>query len=703
GDRERWTALQRESAKVTSEQRARAKSREVDAHFEQWLANVKKLVAPPRDRTVAIHLPLSDGKSISDSVAATGASQSYNGRTPLPRERGAPPRLESAEQGADFIPGPFGPAPRINDLDLVIGPPVPWMRGEAESFELLLRVEETPNGTLLSCKTDDPKKAGWELFLENGKIGVHITDGADGRVNARGVAKTAITPDAWHHVLLVFDTASMRSRNVDVFVDGKSATNSGISAHMPSDIVPDAPLRLGSRAGATGGATAVLTGGEVWVQDVRHYRRGFLLAEAKELAAVIDANVAVPVAVAMRTDELKKLLRSTFLTAVDEPSLALAAKLDRLLAEEDVLRRRGGVTLIMEEKKDSEPFAHILNRGEYSQPGEKVPAATPAVLPPLPPDAPRNRLGLARWLVSAENPLTARVTASRTWQQFFGIGLVESAGDFGVTGSRPSHPALLDWLAVEFRESGWDYRQLVRLIVTSATYRQSAVVSPRLLESDPANRLLARGPRNRLDAEQLRDQALAASGLLVTKLGGRPVRPYQPEGIWEEIAMKESTTRFYRPDSGENLYRRSLYTFWKRIAPNPAMDILNAPSREVTCVRRDRTNTPLQALVTMNEPLFVEASRHLAARALREQKSVNARLDAISLRLIGRTFSWSERRVVRRTHDEALATYRRDPAAATALLAVGASPVDGALPQPELAAWTIVASQVMNLDEALTR
>jgi hypothetical protein len=357
----------------------------------------------------------------------------------------------------------------------------------------------------------------------------------------------------------------------------------------------------------------------------------------------------------------------------------------------------------MEEKKDSEAFAHVLTRGEYSQLGDKVSATTPAVLPPLPADAPRNRLSLARWLVDSENPLTARVTVNRVWQGFFGTGLVESAGDFGVTGSQPSHPALLDWLAVEFREGGWNYRQLVRLIVTSATYRQSAVVSPALLERDPANRLLARGPRFRLEAEQLRDQALAASGLLVAKVGGRPVRPYQPQGIWEDVAMKESTTRFYRTDSGENLYRRSLYTLIKRTALAPAMDILNAPNREVSCVRRDRTNTPLQALVTLNDPLFVEASRQLAARAVDAAPAFDARLDLVSLRLLGRTFSRAERGIVRRTLDEALTTYRRDPSAAKQLLAIGDSPVHEKIPAPELAAWTLVASQVMNLDESLTK
>ena len=706
GDRERWKTLQTEIAKVKDEQQAQAKSAAFDAAFAQWLASATGLVPPRPDRTVALHLPLADGKNFSgtDAKASITLESSGNGST-----TGDPGLANGNSVGAEgtedktFVAGLFGPAPRLNDHGVVIGPPIPWRREGAESFALWVRIEETPGGTLLSCQDDDPKTAGWELFLENGKIGINITDGAEGRVKARGVAKTVLAPGAWHHVMLVFDTASMRSRNVDVFVDGKAAANSGMSAHMPSDIVPSAPLRLGSRHGAEGQASALLTGGDVWVQDVRHYRRGFLVTEAKELAEIIDAHAALQLPPENRTAAHTKRLRTAFAATADEPSLALAGKLDRLLAEEDVLRRRGGITLVMEEKKDSEPFAHVLVRGEYSQLGAKVGAATPGVLPPLPADAPRNRLGLARWLVAPENPLTARVTVNRAWQQFFGTGIVESAGDFGVTGSRPSHPRLLDWLAVEFRESGWDYRQLVRLIVTSATYRQSAVITPRLLERDPGNRLLARGPRYRLDAEQLRDQALAASGLLVAKLGGPPVRPYQPEGIWEEIAMKESTTRFYRPDEGENLYRRSLYTFWKRIAPNPAMDILNAPSREVTCVRRDRTNTPLQALVTLNEPLFVEASRHLAARALREGTSLNARLDAISLRLIGRTFSRAERTVVRRTLEDALAHYRRDSAAAGALLAIGASPVQGDLAAAELAAWTIVASQVMNLDEALTK
>ncbi|MCX6954361.1 MAG: DUF1553 domain-containing protein [Verrucomicrobia bacterium] len=679
-DRARWTALQSEIEGINTAIQARAK--EADADFAKWLESARALTPAPRDHTIPLHVALNEAE----------------GPLGLPADA----KLAGAPATPDRIDGVYGPAPKLNGLDLVLGPPVPWLREGAESFGLLVRIEGSPTGTLLSCLGDDPKSAGWELFLENGKAGLRVTDGG-ARVEARGVAGAPLAPGVWHHVMLTFDAASMRSRTIEVYVDGRAVANSSISAHLPVDIVPTAPLRLGSRQAASGGATAQFNDCEVWVQDVRRYRRGFVPGDLKPLLDPIETYTALKAEPARRTAAQTKLLRAHYLATVDAPSLILARRLDALMVEDETLRRRGGVTLVMEEKKDSEPFAHVLTRGEYSQLGEKVAAVTPAVLPPLPSDAPRNRLALARWLVAPENPLTARVTVNRVWQHMFGTGLVESAGDFGVTGGRPSHPALLDWLAVDFRESGWDYRRLVRLMVTSATYRQSAAVTPALLERDPANRLLARGPRYRLDAEQLRDQALAASGLLVTKLGGRPVRPYQPEGVWEDVAMKESTTRYYRPDTGGNLYRRSLYTLWKRTALAPDMDILNAPTREVSCVRRDRTNTPLQALVTLNDPVFVEASRQLAARAVHAAPTFDARLDAIGLRLLGRIFARAERSILRRTFDDALASYRGQPAAAQKLLSVGESPVDATLPAPELAAWTLVASQVMNLDESLTK
>ena len=306
-------------------------------------------------------------------------------------------------------------------------------------------------------------------------------------------------------------------------------------------------------------------------------------------------------------------------------------------------------------------------------------------------------MGLARWLVDDANPLTSRVVVNRT-------GLVRTSEDFGAQGEPPSHPELLDWLASEFRQSGWNTKQFFRMLVTSSTYRQSAQVTPAKLEQDPDNRLLSRAPRFRMDAEMIRDYALAASGLLVRKIGGPSVKPYQPEGVWENVAMPTSNTRVYTQDSGENLYRRSLYTFWKRSAPPASMDIFNAPTREHATVRRERTNTPLQALVTMNDPQFVEASRCLAQKAMREAgDEFDRRLDFMTTRLLARELAENERAVAKRAYDGFFELYRANPDEARTLLAVGDSPADEALPTVDSAAWTMLASELMNLDEVLNK
>ena len=320
--------------------------------------------------------------------------------------------------------------------------------------------------------------------------------------------------------------------------------------------------------------------------------------------------------------------------------------------------------------------ACTINRASCSKP------RTPSFLPPMAPDLPRNRLGLARWMVDRANPLFSRVTVNRFWQELFGAGILESADDFGAQAQPPSHPELLDWLAVEFRESGWDVKKLITLIVTSATYRQSAAISQDKLRSDPKNILLARGPRFRLDGEVVRDSALAASGLLVTKLGGPPVKPYQPAGVWEGTSMVSSNTRNYKQDTGESLYRRSLYTLWKRQAPPASMDIFDGPTREVCVVRRERTNTPMQALVTMNDPQFVEAARVLAQKAMQR---VGRRRETARDRFHDRSRARAHLHA-RRAHDRAgaririsLAHYRANAPAAAQLLAVGESPAD---PEP---------------------
>jgi hypothetical protein len=384
--------------------------------------------------------------------------------------------------------------------------------------------------------------------------------------------------------------------------------------------------------------------------------------------------------------------------------------------EQAAIKSRGTIAHVMQEK-GSEPGAFVLFRGEYDQRRDPVKPGTPSVLPPFPDDAPRNRLGFAQWLLRPDHPLTARVTVNRFWQEVFGTGLVKTAGDFGTAGDLPSHPELLDWLAVDFRESGWDIKRFFKQIAMSATYRQAAVATPRKLELDAANRLLSRGPRFRMDGEMIRDYALAASGLLVRKLGGPSVKPYQPDGVWEAVAMIGSNTRDYRRDTGENLYRRSLYTFWKRSAPPASLEVFNAPNRETCTVRRERTNTPLQALVTLNDAQYVEAARRLAETVLRpaapaaaaaglaagNQAIDDARLDALARRLLARPFREAELTIVRGSLADLRTAYAANEADARALVVVGDSKPDPSIPPVELAAWTMLANQLFNLDEVLNK
>ena len=349
--------------------------------------------------------------------------------------------------------------------------------------------------------------------------------------------------------------------------------------------------------------------------------------------------------------------------------------------------------------------AFVMIRGQYDQPGEKVTPGTPAVFPKLKarselPD----RLDLAEWLIAPENPLTARVTVNRFWQQFFGTGLVKTAGDFGSQGEPPSHRELLDWLAVTFRQQGWDVKKLVKQIVTSSTYRQDSKVSSKLVSMDPENRLLARGPRFRFDAEVLRDNVLFVSGLMNNEIGGKAVKPYQPENIWEPVAYTGSNTRFYKQDSGDALYRRSLYTFIKRTAPAPAMTTFDAPSREAFCVRRERSNTPLQALQLMNDIQHFEAARAFAQRMMKEGgATIKERLEFAFRSATGREPERKEIKVLEDSYFNQLVRYQQDVKAAKEVISYGESKPDESLDASQLAAYTMVANMVLNLDEVVTK
>ena len=360
-------------------------------------------------------------------------------------------------------------------------------------------------------------------------------------------------------------------------------------------------------------------------------------------------------------------------------------------------------SMIMEDRKQPRQ-AYVLERGQYTEKREKVSSAVPAWLAPPVKDAPANRLGLAQWLVQPRHPLTARVTVNRFWQQFFGVGLVKTSEDFGVQGEHPSHPELLDWLAMDFVASGWDVKRFLAQLVLSSTYQQSSKITRAKLTADPGNRLLARGPRFRLDAEMIRDQALAVSGLLVDEIGGKSVKPYQPPGLWKPVGFGGSNTSVFKQDKGEKLYRRSMYTFWKRTSPPPSMSTFDAPSRETCQVRRARTNTPLQALVLMNDVQFIEAARKFAERVLREGGAgIEERARFAFRSLVARRPGESELKTLSRLFNEYLEQFKADPGAAPKLLSVGESPRDQKLDVNELAAWTMVTHLLLNLSETVTK
>jgi hypothetical protein len=345
----------------------------------------------------------------------------------------------------------------------------------------------------------------------------------------------------------------------------------------------------------------------------------------------------------------------------------------------------------------------VLQRGRYDLPdsSQQVTPETPAVLPPFPSDAPRNRLGLARWVLDRSNPLAARVVVNRLWQQFFGLGLVKTPDNFGVQSEPPSHPELLDWLAVEFIESGWNLQHVQRLIASSAVYQQQSEASPDQYRRDPENRMLARGPRHRLNAEAVRDNALAVSGLLVNKLGGRSVMPYQPEGLWEELAG--GAFEVYTQGQGDDLYRRSLYVYRKRTVPHPSLATFDAPSWEFCQVKRATTNTPLQALALLNDVTYIEAARKFAERMIKEGgKSVDQRITFAFRSAVGRLPDAAELAMLRSSVERNEKRFRATPEAAEQYIGHGQAPRDKSIDSVELAAHTAVASIIMNMDETVT-
>ena len=566
-------------------------------------------------------------------------------------------------------------------------------RDKKFSAAVWLRPLTNQTGAVFARMLEGDVQRGWDLWLEDGRPAAHLIHSwSEDAIKV--TAKSKLPADQWSHVCVTYDGSS-KAEGLKLFVNGEEQPLNFDKNSLKQTIHSDAPFTIGQRSGGTHLEQA-------GVQDIRLFNTELTRSEVKAMAQLGRMKWLVQKSASERTQEETEELFPMWLTALDQTYRGRAENKAKLDAEVKEIATRGSVAHVMHER-DEAAEAYLLFRGDYDKRRDKLAPATPAALPPMPAALPRNRLGFAQWLLLPENPLTARVTVNRFWQELFGAGIVRTAGDFGVAGEMPSHPELLDWLAVEFRESVWDVKKLFKLLVTSATYRQAATVTKEKLAKDPQNRLLARGPRFRMDAEMVRDHALAASGLLVNKIGGPSVRPYQPSGIWDTVGLPEGNTRIYEQDHGDNLYRRSVYTFWKRMSPPASLEIFNAPSREICTVRRERTDTPLQALVTLNDPQFVEAARRLAEQALCQSPNDTARLDFMAQRLIARPLRPAERKVVTAGMKDLLAHYNQSPTDAEKLIAVGETPADPKLDRPTLAAYTMVANQLMNLDEVLNK
>ena len=489
----------------------------------------------------------------------------------------------------------------------------------------------------------------------------------------------------WHHVALNFENGRPA-----LILDGTPAKMEPVG---PAPARPAGPLAVDDpRDKPFKGDIGAL----------RIYGRPLDAAEAEVLAVHEPIRFIAALPEEKRSRDHKQRLRDYFLSRdAPEPMRHAWRELNELKERQAGLKGEIPTVQVMAEMaRPRDTF--VLGRGDYRNHGEKVTPAVPALLPPLPKDAPANRLGLAQWLFSPQHPLTARVAVNRYWQLLFGTGLVKTTEDFGAQGDTPMQRDLLDWLAVEFQKN-WDVKAMLRMMVTSATYRQASMVTPELLEKDPENRLLARGPRFRLAAEMVRDNALAASRLLTRDIGGPSVYPYQPPGIWEELSRGETfTAQEYHQSAGRDLYRRSMYTFWKRTVPPAALSTFDAPDREKCTSRRLVTNTPLQALVLLNDPTYVEAARVMAQHAMEAAVYPRARLRLLFRQATARYPTPAESGVLLGLLERRLAHYKKEPAQAARLIAVGASPA-GKVDAAQLAAWTMVASTILNLDETITR
>jgi hypothetical protein len=669
----------RESAQ-TALQRA-VLSKEKNPGFVKWLA------APANNRAfplngVVLQIPCREA----DKAQLVTSLEGYFGNTrgvglvTVDRKSGVPALSFKGNTGAVF------------DAGIQLDGSAPFTLGAWVRL-----TDQGATGSILTRMVAGGNYRGFDVGFEKGRPGLHLVHQWAGDA-LKVYAKEPVSKGEWHHILVSYD-GSRKASGVTVHVDGRAVELANAEADsLKGSAETDSPMVLGGRQDGSrlkGDLSDVV----VWGRRL----------DAPELVQAMEGDLVEALrtlTVEARNEAQHRAALAAYALGVERTDSGLRAGLAKALDQEMKLAKGLSSVMVMEDLPAAQMRStFVLNRGQYDAPmkDREVRPGVPSVMPPLAEGAPENRLGMAQWLVSREHPLTARVTVNRLWQMLFGEGLVRTSEDFGLQGEMPSHPELLDWLAVEFMESGWDVKGLIRTLVMSATYRQDSALSKDLLERDPENRLLARGPRFRLQGEFIRDSALIVAGLLNPRIGGPSVKPYQPKGVWEEVALDTILSKFV-PDSGDKLYRRSMYTYWKRSSPHPALVTFDATTREKCTGRRSRTNTPLQALVTLNDPQFVEAARGLAQRVLLEARPVDSERVSVMVRMVfGRSASEREVALLSALAERARQGFVGSPERATTLLAVGESARSEGIPLAEHAAWTVVANAVLNLDEFLVK
>ena len=556
------------------------------------------------------------------------------------------------------------------------------------------KADSASAGAILSKMDDENAHRGYDVLIMNGHAVSHLIHSWPDKA-FKVVTKQPVSLNEWHHIVVAYD-GTRQATGLQLFIDGElQKVDIDTNNLLEGTLSTDKSFHIGRRN------TSLPFHG--LIDEVQIYSICLSSAEAMQLAqgGKLDRLSSIlALRPEQRRDEQREQLKQFYTNRIDIQSLELGEAVQAISQRTEEINRVLPATMIMQEMTDRRK-TNILIRGQYDQLGEEVMPGLPAALVgdnDIPEAA---RLDLARWLTDPTHPLTARVAVNRWWEMLFGTGLVETAEDFGVQGTRPSHPELLDWLATELIRQNWDQRAILKMIALSSTYRQSSAVTQERRDADPNNRLLSRGPRWRLPAEMVRDNALAISGLLHRQVGGPSVKPYQPAGLWEDVSVSRRDK--YVADTGPSLYRRSMYTFWKRTCPPPGMSTFDAPDRETCIIRRARTNTPLQALVLLNDPTYVEAARAFAERIIRHDLDDDKRLTFAFRSCIARLPNDRERDVVLELLTAARKRFTEEPDAAQQLLSVGSSNADAKIEPTELAAWTSVASILLNMDESISK